>query len=167
MIKKEESLRMLLLSIRLPVFSTAISFTDGSPEKLLRHNPGICCIAFDTTIDEQYCQLVQIGNKLIFLPSSGAAPQQISRQVHQPLEHVANHFSSEEQIIGKLVFSGFTDYQEIHQSLLNRVGQMVTEHLSKKGKTPIFLPYIIIVLMIGHRLQDDNCFLPDFQNHSN
>lgn len=112
----------------------------------------------EPTIDGQHRELVEIGNKLIFLTVSGASPQSISDQIDHLMLFVANHFSAEEQITSKLNFPDFEQHQKIHQSLLIRAGEISSGFLKDHNKSPISLAFIINDLIVGHLINDDRKF---------
>jgi hemerythrin-like metal-binding protein len=112
----------------------------------------------DLTIDGQHRELLEIGNKLVFLTVSGAAPQQISEQIDRLLMFVANHFSSEELIIEKLNYPDFEEHQRIHQELLIRTSEISSEYLHEEGQSPISMAFIINDLIMGHLINEDRKF---------
>lgn len=112
----------------------------------------------DLTIDGQHRELLEIGNKLVFLTVSGAAPQKISEQIDRLLMFVANHFSSEELIIEKLNYPDFEEHQRIHQELLIRTSEISSEYLHEEGQSPISMAFIINDLIMGHLINEDRKF---------
>jgi diguanylate cyclase (GGDEF)-like protein/hemerythrin-like metal-binding protein/PAS domain S-box-containing protein len=133
-----------------PVFNQASVYIEWKAE----WNSG------NPTIDEQHADLVEIGNHLTFLSVSGAIAQQISRQIDELLVHVANHFQTEEDIIGKIGFPAFDEHRKIHADLLSRASSMSAEYLSNREKSPIFLSFMINDLIVEHMRTEDVRFFP-------
>lgn len=114
-------------------------------------------------IDDQHQNLLQVGNKLVFLALSGAEPLKISRQIDELLIHITRHFATEEAILRRYQYSGLKEHMKIHRELEQKTAEIAREYLEKNAHSPIFLSFVINDLIVGHLREEDTKFFYLFQ----
>ncbi len=111
-------------------------------------------------IDEQHFELLECGNKLIYLSLSGAEMEAVVYQLDRILEHTVKHFAYEEQIMVQVGYSDYQRHVKIHETLVRKALALKEDYQQGKLKPAAFFSFIVDDIIVGHMLHDDVQFFP-------
>lgn len=111
-------------------------------------------------IDEQHRELIKHGNSLIYMSLSNAGFEETLQQINIVLDHVVNHFASEEKILSSLKYPGYERHAQIHHTLLNKALELKGAFQKGELKASAFFSFIVDDIIIGHMLHADREYFP-------
>ncbi len=118
----------------------------------------------NTVIDEQHRDLIKQGNSLIYMSLSNASYEQTLQQLDTVLNHVVDHFDSEEEILSSIDYPGYEKHTKIHKGLVEKAVQLKESYLKGELKASAFFSFIVDDIIIGHMLHADREYFPYTQN---
>ncbi|GMO55251.1 MAG: hemerythrin family protein [Treponemataceae bacterium] len=89
-------------------------------------------------IDKQHQQLVALTNKLYSacLLDSASMRQQFKQTMHEAVDYVRYHFSTEEKLMALLEFTGTDEHKKQHENFVREVLQTVKDFEGGKQFVP-------------------------------
>lgn len=116
-------------------------------------------------IDEQHRDLIKHGNSLIYMSLSNAGYEQTLEQLNIVLNHVVDHFASEEEILHSIGYPGYERHAQIHNSLVDKALKLKEAYQNGGLKASSFFSFIVDDIIIGHMLHSDRDYFPYTQNN--
>jgi diguanylate cyclase (GGDEF)-like protein/hemerythrin-like metal-binding protein/PAS domain S-box-containing protein len=116
-------------------------------------------------IDEQHRDLIKQGNSLIYMSLSNASYEQTLQQLDTVLNHVVDHFDSEEEILSSISYPGYERHAQIHKGLVEKAVKLKESYLKGELKASAFFSFVVDDIIIGHMLHADRKYFPYTQNN--
>jgi hemerythrin-like metal-binding protein len=106
-------------------------------------------------IDMQHRELFNIGNDLINAVLDGKPEVGIEYLLHELIEHVKDHFASEEEVLVRTRYPQIEEHRELHRSLLGRASDL--EYRCREGLLPMsdLVGFIAYDVIAAHIIQED------------
>ena len=114
----------------------------------------------NSVIDEQHRDLIKHGNSLIYLSLSNAGYEQTLEQLNTVLNHVVNHFDSEEEILASIGYPGYERHAQIHNGLVDKALKLKEAYQNGELKASAFFSFLVDDIIIGHMLHADRDYFP-------
>lgn len=115
-------------------------------------------------IDEQHRDLIKQGNSLIYLSLSNAGYEQTLQQLNTVLNHVVDHFSSEEEILSSIGYPGYERHAKIHKGLVKKALELKEAYQKGELKASAFFSFLVDDIITGHMLHADREYFLYTQN---
>ena len=106
-------------------------------------------------IDEQHQELVKQGDILIQMSLSNEEYEKILHQLDIVLNHIIDHFDTEEQILKDIGFPDYESHATIHKNLVEQALQLKESYQKGQLKSSAFFSFIVDEIIIGHMLDKD------------
>ena len=115
-------------------------------------------------IDEQHQELVKQGDLLIHMSLSNAGYEKILHQLEIVLNHIVEHFKSEEQILMDIGYPDYETHATIHKNLVQQALKLKENYQNGELKSSAFFSFIVDEIVIGHMIEKDKEFFPYIPN---
>lgn len=115
-------------------------------------------------IDEEHQELIKLGNSLIYMSLSDTGYEQILKQLDAVLNHVVNHFASEEKILSSIGYPDYEKHARIHEGLVCKAMELKEAYQKGELKASSFFSFIVDDIIIGHMLHSDREYFPYTKN---
>jgi len=132
------------------------------PPDLADSGPGLMTMrwrsSFDCghpVIDMQHRELFNISNTLINSVLERKPKIEIEYLLHELVEHIKDHFSTEEDVLVRTQYPSLAEHRDIHRSLLERAGELQERY--RKGPLAVseLVGFIAYDVIATHIVQDD------------
>ncbi len=139
---------------------TGISWEDAVPfvQIKLEWKPEWEC--GNATIDNQHKELLNQGNKLLFLAFADMQSETTEKTLETLISHVQAHFTSEEEILRELGYPGLDEHAEIHRSLIQHAQELEKMYQKEKLTSSSIFSFLLDEVVMGHLLKEDIRFFP-------
>jgi hemerythrin-like metal-binding protein len=106
-------------------------------------------------IDMQHRELFNIGNDLINAVLDGKPKVGIEYLLHELIEHVKEHFASEEEVLARTHYPQIEEHRAIHRGLLGRASEL--EQRCREGLLPMsdLVGFIAYDVIATHIIKED------------
>lgn len=106
-------------------------------------------------IDRQHRELIELGNRLIFMSLSNEKHDAILHQLDIVLKSVKDHFDLEEEILKNIGYPELEEHAAIHSELVHKAQQLKNSYLNGVLKSSAFFSFIVDDIIVGHILDSD------------
>ncbi len=113
-------------------------------------------------IDEQHRRLFDMGNALLNAMLSHKPSTEISLSLDALLEHVQQHFRTEEKILADLKHPLTIEHKATHEQLLARLREMVNKYCSRKLDFGELSEFITFDLIAKHIATEDRKYFGSY-----
>lgn len=106
-------------------------------------------------IDTQHRELFDMGNELINAVLDGKPKAGIEYLLHELVEHVRDHFTSEEAVLRRTRYPHIEEHQALHRGLLQHAKDL--EERCRKGVLPMseLVGFVAYDVIAAHIIHDD------------
>ena len=116
-------------------------------------------------IDQQHQELFRLGNRLIAASLDGAtSTDEFVALIDGLIEHAAQHFRDEEQIMAELDYEHLDRHHRAHNGLIERARQLGERARSGTISTGQVVRFLANDLVKQHMLTEDAAFFPQLNN---
>lgn len=116
-------------------------------------------------IDEQHQKLLEIANSLIRMSLSDVGFERTMHKLDKFLNHIIQHFNSEEYTLMNIGYPGYEEHAKIHKGLVTKALQLKKSYQNGELKASAFFSFVVDDVIIGHMLESDAKFFPFIQNN--
>lgn len=121
----------------------------------------------NAVIDEQHKQLVDIANELINMSFKTVGKQQILFEIDLLIEHVGNHFETEEKILERVGYQDLKKHSMEHKGLLEKTKGIKKKYLEGEAKISALFTFVVDEIIIAHMLDTDVKYFDLFRENNN
>ncbi len=119
-----------------------------------------CC---DVRINQEHRHLNVLANQLIDALSRGENETAIQRRLHEMMDHLANHFDHEEELLKEKGYPDLEQHAQKHLDLLTEASELLTNHREKRLDQKELVSAMIGKMVLGHLLITDSNFFSYLQ----
>jgi hemerythrin len=103
-------------------------------------------------IDDQHKHLVQMTNELYLacFQDSVVAKQYFTRVIHNALDYIKIHFSTEEQLMAKIVYPDLPSHKKDHEDFVHQILMNAKEFEDGSYKAPAVLAKFLKDWIVTH-----------------
>lgn len=116
-------------------------------------------------IDEQHKELVEQGDRLIFMSYTKVDYEELMNQLKIVLRLVSDHFEKEEIILKDIHYPDYKSHTAIHKSLVEKALKLKESYKKGELKPSAFFSFIVDDIIIGHMLDVDMEYFPYIKDH--
>ncbi|MEE4640035.1 MAG: bacteriohemerythrin [Wenzhouxiangella sp.] len=110
-------------------------------------------------IDQQHQELFRLGNRLITASlAESTGQEEFLRLADELIEHVAQHFSDEENILAEIGYAELDQHHKAHNGLLKRARRLRDQARSGTVTTRDVIDFLVNNLVKQHMLTADMAF---------
>jgi diguanylate cyclase (GGDEF)-like protein/hemerythrin-like metal-binding protein len=106
-------------------------------------------------IDDQHKEIVKIGNILIYESLSGSKIEKVMDTLELLLNHLFQHFESEQLILAEIGYSEFVLHKEKHEKLIAHALEIKESYQKGDLKPSAFFSYLVDEVIVGHMQEED------------
>ena len=106
-------------------------------------------------IDHQHRKLVEAGNQLIDVSTSGADFEDVIKILEKLMEDISQHFKYEEKVLQEIGYPYYEEHKQIHQALVKKVFDLKEDYLNGQSAPADFFSLIVDDFIIGHMFKED------------
>jgi len=111
-------------------------------------------------IDRDHRKIISLGNELLTLSHSDCSEQQIQEQLDRLMEHLQQHFASEEKILSATDYPDLKNHSRRHQSLISDAMILRQRFIGKEIDPTPFFYFLVDKIVLDHMLTVDVGFFP-------
>ena len=121
-----------------------------------------------TLIDDQHKQLVQMTNDLYLacFKDSGEAKQHFINVIHNALDYIRIHFSTEEQIMEKIEYPGLAARKKEHEKFVHQIVINAKNFEEGSHKAPAVLAKYLKDWIVSHIAVEDKQYYFFIKSHN-
>jgi hemerythrin-like metal-binding protein len=106
-------------------------------------------------IDQQHRQLVNIGNELVAAVQARKAPREIELLLQELVEHIENHFATEEQILARTRYPLSGEHKKLHGQLLVQAAEIRDRYRAGHVALSEAVEFVFHEVVAVHILKED------------
>jgi hemerythrin-like metal-binding protein len=106
-------------------------------------------------IDEQHRRLFGIGNELINTAAANRSKQEIETLLDELIDHIADHFCTEEALLARTRNPMSAEHQKIHRTLLARAHDLRDGYIEGRVVAADLVGFIVYDVINMHVLKED------------
>lgn len=111
-------------------------------------------------IDRDHRKIISMGNELLTLSLSNGTEQQIQEQLDRLMDHIQQHFASEEKILSATDYPDLKNHSRRHQSLISDAIILRQRFIGKEIDPTPFFYFLVDKIILDHMLTVDVGFFP-------
>jgi hemerythrin-like metal-binding protein len=108
-----------------------------------------------SVIDAQHRRLFGLGNELIKAVSTNKLLGDVEWLLDELVDHITDHFCTEEAVLAKTKHPMSREHQKIHRSLLSRATDLRDRYHSGRMLTIDLVGFIVYDVITGHITKED------------
>ncbi len=106
-------------------------------------------------IDAQHRQMLELANDLLNENGPEVSPDRLLPPLNRLLEHIREHFTSEEEILNALHYPQTAEHQQLHRKLLLKAIQLKDGYNKGEIRPSAFFSFLMDDLIMDHMLKED------------
>ena len=118
-------------------------------------------------IDQQHRELVDIGGRLINLSYEVVGKQEVLYQLDRLLNHLVEHFETEESILTQIGYPDLISHAAIHKDLVKKALQIKEDYMTGEIKASAFFSFVVDDVIYGHMVSEDTKYFPYSKSDAN
>ncbi len=139
------------------------SDTDGDSGSLVELFWDPAYASGNASVDGQHRLLFELANRLLSALLFGLPAAQVDHRLKALLDHVARHFSDEEDLLRAVAYPGLEPHQREHARLLQQAQTLRAEVEEGRQETGRLVSYVICDLVRDHIINEDRHYFPHLQ----
>jgi len=109
-------------------------------------------------IDRQHRELIQLANKLLKLYLTNSEPTVFLTQLSRLMEHIENHFQTEEQILREIGYPETAAHAKVHAKLVTKLVSLKAAYLNGEVKASVFFSFVVDDVVVEHMGKVDSTY---------
>ena len=106
-------------------------------------------------IDMQHRELFRIGNELIAAVLDHKPKSEIQWLLQKLIQNIKHHFSTEEEVLGRVRYPGLEEHRRIHRVLLKRATDLEERYQNDMLPVSDLVGFIAYDVVSAHIIQED------------